>query len=251
MGFLADQHHTTVEPLLAKRGCRGATGHVGSDDEEGRHGLVERDEQLAVLLAHLEHVDGLGGRTVHHLAGGDVELAPMAGALDHQALEVPLGQGALPVRTDVIERVQVAADVRDGHHPVPDGNGGHLAIADLAGLDLRPIRHVPVLLQTSSNACRLPPTFAMATIRSPTGTAVISPSPISPASTFAQSAMYRFSFPSRSVCGPRTREPQHRARAAEGRTATGASRVGSRSFAGQGGPESGIPGRPPRTCRTG
>jgi hypothetical protein len=35
MGFLADQHHATVEPLLAKRGRRGATGHVRSDDEEG------------------------------------------------------------------------------------------------------------------------------------------------------------------------------------------------------------------------
>src|SRR5439155_12846045 len=35
-------------------------------------GLLQRDEQPAVLLARLEHVDGLGGGAVHDLAGGDV-----------------------------------------------------------------------------------------------------------------------------------------------------------------------------------
>src|SRR5438034_3913689 len=70
-------------------------------------------------------------------------------------------------------------------------------------------------VQTSSNACRLPPTFAMATIRSPTGTAVISPSPISPASTFTHSDIRWCSFPSRSMCGPKTRGPQHRTPTAE------------------------------------
>src|SRR5581483_8682422 len=114
--------------------------------------LLQRDLELPGLLACLEDVDRFGRRSLHDLAGHDVELAAVAGALDHGAVQLSLRQRALLMCADVVKRMKVPAHVGDRDRAVADRERAHLAVGDLAGLaDLHPVRHLRIL---PSSQCR-------------------------------------------------------------------------------------------------
>src|SRR5262245_47438187 len=104
--------------------------------------LVDQDLQLAVLFLGLEHADGIDGRAADRLARRDVELTPVAGALDDRAVELALREGALHVGARVVERVEVALDVGDRHLALAHAERGHLPLGYRARrTDLHPLRH--------------------------------------------------------------------------------------------------------------
>src|SRR4029077_4952725 len=81
------------------------------------------------------------------LTTGDVELAAVTRTLDRRPVELALGERALHMRAHVVERVQVALDVRDGHLALPHAERGHLALGHRARrTDLHPLRHGPAPL---------------------------------------------------------------------------------------------------------
>src|SRR6185436_5685369 len=106
--------------------------------------LVDQDLQLAVLFLGLEHAYGVDGWAPDRLAGRDVELAPVARALDDRAVELALRERTLHVGARVVERVQVTLDVRDRHLTLAHAERGHLALGYRARrTDLHPLRHEP------------------------------------------------------------------------------------------------------------
>src|SRR5688572_19808623 len=82
--------------------------------ERGASASSDTDLDLPAGLAGLEGFERIGRGRVHDLPGLDVELAPVALALDRGAVELAThGEVAVAVRADVAERVELSVDA--GH----------------------------------------------------------------------------------------------------------------------------------------
>src|SRR3712207_1566113 len=122
--------------------CR---SRISRTDTSLRSSVADRrvDVDEHVVAVHADRVDGdrLGGRQVGGPAAGQVEARPVQPALDGRGalelLDVPLGEGDLGVRADVLDGEHLALEADDGDGlPALDAEVGELDAQGAGLLDV-------------------------------------------------------------------------------------------------------------------
>jgi hypothetical protein len=104
------------------RPCRPGSGGSGRRDVTGG---VHSDCDQPTCGGDRIGARRSGGRSVQHLAGSDIEAGAVPRAAQHAVVhQVTLAQGAALMGALVVEGVQAALAVDDGHPAAPDPDGG-------------------------------------------------------------------------------------------------------------------------------